>query len=32
MFDKALRIEGGPDWHYVHVYTLWDSAARSHLR
>lgn len=24
MFDKALRIEGGPDWHHFHVYT--DSA------
>ncbi|WP_144139468.1 mechanosensitive ion channel family protein [Paraburkholderia sp. BCC1884] len=21
MFDKALRIEGGPDWHHFHVYT-----------
>lgn len=21
MFDKALRIEGGPDWHHVNVYT-----------
>ncbi|MGV2287855.1 mechanosensitive ion channel domain-containing protein [Trinickia sp. YCB016] len=24
MFDKALRIESGPDWHHFHVYT--DSA------
>ncbi|MFM0002363.1 mechanosensitive ion channel [Paraburkholderia dipogonis] len=21
MFDKMLRIEGGPDWHHFHVYT-----------
>ncbi|WP_322046338.1 mechanosensitive ion channel family protein [Paraburkholderia sp. J67] len=21
MFDKALRIEGGPDWHHFQVYT-----------
>ncbi|QGZ57141.1 mechanosensitive ion channel family protein [Paraburkholderia acidiphila] len=21
MFDKALRIEGGPDWHHFNVYT-----------
>lgn len=21
MFDKALRFEGGPDWHHFHVYT-----------
>ncbi len=21
MFDKALRIEGGPDWHHLNVYT-----------
>ena len=21
MFDNALRIEGGPDWHHFHVYT-----------
>lgn len=21
MFDKAFRIEGGPDWHHVNVYT-----------
>ncbi|WP_321916453.1 MULTISPECIES: mechanosensitive ion channel family protein [unclassified Paraburkholderia] len=21
MFDKALRIEGGPDWHHFHIYT-----------
>lgn len=29
MFDKALRIEGGPDWHYVHVYT--DSSLVAYL-
>ncbi|WP_027794081.1 mechanosensitive ion channel family protein [Paraburkholderia acidipaludis] len=21
MFDRSLRIEGGPDWHHFHVYT-----------
>lgn len=21
MFDKSLRIEGGPDWHHFHIYT-----------
>ncbi|MFM0223968.1 mechanosensitive ion channel family protein [Paraburkholderia dipogonis] len=27
MFDKALRIEGGPDWHHFHVYTDSDFVA-----